>query len=184
MDSAIKLYETAMWLDDENPDTRHNLGMRLFRRQRYLDSVPYLESAVKIGRAPSSEFSYLATAKTLSGDAVGAESTMKTASEMYPRSPFVLTRYSTLLEGHGKFAEAAAVFNRAVEINERAATTWRMMINSGPKALSETAARDRSFMKVMELTPQGSIYAVVTERYIKFPEERRFSGFQPVQDDD
>jgi hypothetical protein len=25
---------------------------------------------------------------------------------------------------------------------------------------------------------------VVTERYIKFPEERRFSIFQPVQDDE
>lgn len=184
MDAAIPLYGTAMRLDDENPDARHNLGMRLFRRQRYADAVPYLESAVKIGRAPSTELSYLATAKTLSGDYAGAEATMKTASEMYPRSPFVLTRYSTLLDSHGKDSEAAAVFSRAVAINQRAATTWRMMITSGPKALSEMAARDRSYMKVMELTPQGSIYAVVTERYIKFPEERRFSGFQPVQDDD
>jgi O-antigen ligase len=184
MDAAIPLYETAMRLDDENPDARHNLGMRLFRRQRYADAVPYLESAVKIGRAPSAELSYLATAKTLSGDAAGAEATMKIASEMYPRSPFVLTRYSTLLESHGKDTEAAAVFSRAAAINQRAATTWRMMITSGPKALSEMAARDRSYMNVMDLMPQGSIYAVVTERYIKFPEERRFSGFQPVQDED
>ena len=184
MDAAIGLYETAMRLDDENPDARHNLGMRLFRRQRYADSVPYLQSAVNIGRAPSSELSYLATAKTLSGDDVGAEATMKTASELYPRSPFVLTRYSTLLESRGKHTEAATVFSRAAAINQRAATTWRMMITSGPKALSEMAARDTSYMKVMELTPQGSIYAVVTERYIKFPEERRFSIFQPVQDDD
>jgi O-antigen ligase len=184
MDTAISLYETAMRLDDENPDARHNLGMRLFRRQRYAESVPHLESAVKIGRAPSSELSYLATAKTLSGDDAGAEATMKSASELYPRSPFVLARYSTLLESHGKDAEAAAVFSRATAINGRAAATWRLMITSGPKALSEMAARDTSYMTVMELTPQGSIYAVVTERYIKFPEERRFSIFQPVQDDE
>jgi hypothetical protein len=33
-------------------------------------------------------------------------------------------------------------------------------------------------MQVMQLKPESSIYAVVTERYIKFPEEQKFSGFQ------
>jgi O-antigen ligase/Flp pilus assembly protein TadD len=179
-EAAMQLYETAMTLDDENPDARHNLGMRLFRRERYGEAVPYLESAIQIGRAPSAELSYLATAKTLSGDPAGAEATMKAASELYPRSPFVLTRYSTLLDSHGNTAEAVSVFQRAKTINESAAKTWQAVIVSGPKALSELAARDKSYMQVMQLKPESSIYAVVTERYIKFPDEQRFSIFKPT----
>jgi O-antigen ligase len=180
---ALPLYELAMMLDDENPDARHNLGMRIFRGRGYARSVPYLESAILIGRAPSAELSYLATAQSLSGDPAAAEATMKMASELYPRSPFVLTRYSTLLESHGKHDEAGALFNRAKQINERAAITWRAAITRGPKALSEMAARDSAYMHVMELTPQGSIYAVITERFIRFPEEQRFSLFKAVEDE-
>jgi hypothetical protein len=33
-------------------------------------------------------------------------------------------------------------------------------------------------MQVMQLKPESSIYAVVTERYIKFPDEQRFSIFK------
>jgi O-antigen ligase/Flp pilus assembly protein TadD len=177
-DEAMPLYLMAMKLDDENPDARHNLGMRLFRRERYGEAVPYLKSAIQIGRAPSAELSYLATAQTLSGDHAGAEETMKSASQLYPRSPCVLTRYSTLLDSHGNTAEAVSVFQRAKDINESAAKTWQAVIMSGPKALSEMAARDKSYMQVMQLKPESSIYAVVTERYIKFPEEQKFSGFQ------
>ncbi len=175
MDVAIPLYEMAMRLDNENPDARNNLGMRLLRRKQYAQAIPYLESAIVLGRASSAEFSYLATAKTLSGDAPGAENTMRTASEMYPRSPFVLTRYATLLESHGKREESAVVYSRASEINPRAALTWRSIINFGPKSVSELAARDKSYMQIMELTPESSIYAVVAERYIKYPEEQKFS---------
>jgi O-antigen ligase/Flp pilus assembly protein TadD len=181
-DEALPLYQTAMKLDDEKPDVRHNLGMRLLRRQRYADAVPFLEAAISIGRAPSSELSYLATAKALSGDTSGAEATMKFASELYPRSPFVLTRYSTLLESNGKQVEAAAVFRRAVEIDERAAKTWQAIIVSGPKVLSEMAARDDSYMQVTQLSPESSVYAVVTERYIRHPDEQRFSLFKAVRD--
>jgi hypothetical protein len=45
------------------------------------------------------------------------------------------------------------------------------------------AARDSAYMHVMELTPQGSIYAVITERFIRFPEEQRFSLFKAVEDE-
>jgi Flp pilus assembly protein TadD len=175
------------------------LALRLRRDERALDRVAsqaldLLEQALaarrpcvlrrgrsvdgRIGRAPSAELSYLATAKTLSGDPAGAEATMKAASELYPRSPFVLTRYSTLLDSHGNTAEAVSVFQRAKTINESAAKTWQAVIVSGPKALSELAARDKSYMQVMQLKPESSIYAVVTERYIKFPDEQRFSIFK------
>lgn len=172
---AQPLYDLAMRLDDENPDARHNFGMRLFRRQRYSEAAEYLESAIRIGRAPSSELSYLATAQELSGDAARAESTMKSTCDLYPRSAFALTRFATVLDANGKTSESASLFARARSIDERAALSWRAAIDAGPKALSEMAARDKSYMHLMELNPESSIYAVVTERYLKHPEEERFS---------
>ena len=172
---AFPLYETAMRLDDENPDARNNIGMRLFRARRYEEAVPYLQEAIAIGRAPSGEFSYLAAAESLAGDNIAAERTMSHAAALYAQSPFVLTRYSIILGENGKHAEANAVFQRALEIDARSARTWRALITAGPKAVSELAARDGGYMPVMELRPESSIYAAVTERYIRFPEEKRFS---------
>ena len=182
--AAMPLYELAMRLDDENPDVRANLGMRLFRSRRYEESIPYLQSAISIGRAPSSELSYLATAKALAGDDQGAEETMATAASLYPRSPFVLTRYAMVMEKNGRTAESADIFSRATKLDERAANTWRALIVSGPKAVSDMAARDSAYLPVMELRPESSIYAVVTERFIRFPEERRFSFSKTAFDKD
>jgi hypothetical protein len=100
---------------------------------------------------------------------------MAEAAELYPRSPFVLARYSELLASNGKKAESVLVFARATAIDRRAATTWRAMITTGPKAVSEMAARDDSYIHVMQLVPTNGVYAVVTERYIKHPDEQRFS---------
>ena len=182
---ATPLYDLAMRLDDENPDARLNYGMRLFRRKRYAEAVPYLQSSVAIGRATSADLSYLATAKSLSGDEPGAEAIVMMASQLYPRSPFVLTRYAALLESRGNDVGASPLYERAVQIDRRAADTWRAVITLGPKRLSEMSGRDyKSYMHISELMPQSSLYAVVTERYIKFPEERRFSMLKVVQDED
>jgi O-antigen ligase/Tfp pilus assembly protein PilF len=176
MGAALPLYELSMRLDTQNPDVRQNLGMRFFRNKLYADAVPFLESAVSIGKATSADLSYLATARSLAGDREGAERTLSMAAALYPRSPFVLTRYATLLEKNGKTSEADTIFDRASSINGRSARTWQALINSGPKALSEMAARaPASYLPVMELKPQNAIYAVVTERLILHPDEQRFS---------
>ncbi|HUR98781.1 MAG TPA: O-antigen ligase family protein [Pyrinomonadaceae bacterium] len=181
--SALPLYELAMRLDDENPDARQNLGMRLLRTRRYNEAIPYLESAISIGRAPSAELSYLATAKSLAGDDRGAEETMASAASLYPRSPFVLTRYAALLESNGKAAYSVDMFRRAEEIDERAARTWHTLIASGPKALSEIAARDKAYAPVMDLQPKSSLYAAITDRFIKHPDEQRFSAGKLMADE-
>ena len=175
LDDAGSLYQTAMRLDDENPDVRQNLGMRLFLRKRYAEAVPYLRSAIDIGRATATDFSYLASAQTLSGDNAGAEATMAQAATLYPRSPFILIRYSELLATNGKKKQSGVAFERARLVDERAATTWRAVITEGPKTVSERAARDKQYLQVMQLTPTDAIYAAVTERYLKHPDEQRFS---------
>lgn len=178
--AALSLYDLAMRLDDENPNVRQNLGMRFFRNRRYAEAVPFLESAISIGRAPSSELSYLAATKSLAGDEAGAEETMSVAAALYPRSTFVLTKYASVLSDNGKTDAASKIFERAARIDERSARTWQALILSGPKALSDLAARDPGYSPVMQLQPQDSIYAVVTERLIKFPDEQRFSFAKPI----
>ena len=182
--AAVPLYQLAMSLDDENPDPHQNLGMRLFHARRYADAVSHLRSAISIGRAPSAELSYLATSESLAGDHRAAEETFSLAAAMYPRSPFVLARYSSLLANNGKDEEAERVFSRAVAIDAKAAYTWQALINSGPKAVTEMAVRDPKYSPVMDLRPRSSIYAVVTERFIRYPEEQRFSASQlpPVEE--
>lgn len=174
-ESGDALFKAAAMFDDENPDCRRTLGMLLLKKKRYAEAIPWLEESIALGRGESTDFSYLASAFSLSGDDVAAEHTMAKAATLYPRSPFVLTRYGELLERNGKIDDSVAIFRKASAIDARAAATWRVMVTSGPKAVSDLAARDNSYLQVMELHPESSIYAVTTERYIRFPEEQRFS---------
>ncbi len=174
-ESGDALLRTAAMLDDENADCRRTLGMLLLRKKRYVEAIPWLEESVAKGRGESPDFSYLASAFSLSGDDIAAEQTMAKAATLYPRSPFVLTRYGDLLERNGKSEASRAAFERASAIDARAASTWKVMVTSGPKAVSDLAARDKSYLQVMELHPESSIYAFTTEWYIRFPEEQRFS---------
>ena len=80
----------------KNPSAPNSYGMRLFREQRFEESIPHLKAAIEIGFATSDSFSYLATAESLFGDSLGAERTMAKAAGLYPRSVFVLVRHGLL----------------------------------------------------------------------------------------
>jgi len=173
--AASNMYKLAADLDDENPDARFRCAMRFFSDARYAEAIPWLRETIAIGHARSSDFSYMATAQSLSGDDAGAENTMATAAELYPRSPFVLTRYSLILAGNGKTDLAERAFERGIAIDHAAAKTWRAVIEKGPKVTSELAATQSDYLQVMQLQPTSSMYAVVAERLIRHPEERKFS---------
>ena len=177
VNAASLLYRTAIRLDDENPFALNNFGMRLFNEGRYSEAALYLAKSIDMGLAPSTNFSYLASAQSLAGDNSAAEMTMKRAALFYPHSVFVLTRYAALLKENGKFDEADEVFSAARRISPKAAKTWQAVITEGPKIASDKAVREADYIAVMDLQPQNSIYAVVAERLIRFPEERRFSMF-------
>lgn len=169
---ATRLYMLAMKLDNENPDARNNYGMRLFQQGCYADAVPHLAEAIRIGKGPSAAFSYLATAYTLSGDIGGAEKTFAEAAALYPQSPFVLTRYAEALRANGRSGESEMQLQRAMQINKRAANTWWMIINDGPTAASALAARSDDYLEIMDLQPQSSVYALMAERDIRYPDQR------------
>jgi len=173
LDQATVKYETAMWLDDENPEARYFLGLRLLNSGRYPEAAPLLKESIRIGKGRSDDYSYLVTAQFLAGDTKGAEQSLAEAATLYPRSPFILTRYAAILQANGKSEMAEAELERARQINKRAANTWWVLINHGAKAASDLAFSDEAdYMKVMDLQPIMSMYAVVAERDIRFPDER------------
>ena len=176
LDSAANLYRLAMKLDDENPDVRNNFGKRYFRKDRFAEAVPLLSESIEIGRAESVDFSYLASAYYLAGDSISAEKTMRTASELYPRSTFVLARYSDLLRQNGKTDDAATPLAKAQLIDHLATNTWQTMIESGSQAAWERYFTQRDCIPVMDLRPTASIYAVLDERKVRFPEEASIFG--------
>jgi O-antigen ligase len=172
LDEAAPLYRTAMALDDENPDVRNNFGKRYFRTERYAEAIPLLSESIRIGRAESTDFSYLATCQSLTGDSASAEKTMKEAAALYPRSPFVLTRYAGILQQNGKINDAGLNLDRAIELDRPAANTWWAMINRGSQTASDLAFSRKDHLPIMDLQPTASIYAVLDERGILHPEEK------------
>lgn len=172
LSNAAETYRTAMQIDHTNPTAPYFLGLRLVERGRYAEAVPYLKRSVEIGQARSTDYSYLATAQSLDGDNEGAENTFAEASRLYPRSPFVLTRYAALLMASGKNEEAKIQFERALKINAKDSNAWWAFINHGPKAANDLAFSTTDHTAVMDLRPYDSIYAIVAERDIRFPFER------------
>ncbi|HKP67932.1 MAG TPA: O-antigen ligase family protein [Pyrinomonadaceae bacterium] len=172
LEDAVPLYQTAMMLDNENPDVRNNFGKRYFRKERYGEAVPLLAESIRIGRAESTDFSYLATCQFLSGNSSAAEATMEQAATYYPRSPFVLTRYAGVLHDNGKAHEATIYLNKALDLDRPAANTWWTMINRGSQVASDMAFSNPEHRPIMDLWPTASIYAVLDERQIRHPEEK------------
>jgi len=159
LDEAIPQYRFAMLLDDENPEAPYFLGLRSIEQGHPADAIPYLQDSVRIGKARSSDLSFLATAQELSGDTAGAEQTFEQAVLLYPRSPFVLTRYAALLQKNGKAERASETLTRARTIDQKQANSWWAMITISPQAAAD-------------LKPQDSMYAVKAEREILHPEEK------------
>lgn len=172
LEDSKHLYDTAMRLDDENPEAHYFLGFRLLEQRRYAEAVPHLRASINVGKARSEDFWYLASAQTLADDYSSAEQTFSEAARLYPRSPFVLVRYAALLEKNGKTDEAAAFLDKAKRINLRQANTWWATITASPQVATDLAFQNDEYDAVMDLQPQAVMFAVKAERQVRFPEEK------------
>jgi O-antigen ligase len=174
LEDARSLYDTALRLDGENPEAHYFLALRLLDAKRYHESAHHFRRSIDIGKARSADYAFLATAQTLAGDPSAAEATFAEAASMYPRSVFVLARYAAYLAANGKHHESAIQLERARSIDPAAAGTWWALINDGAKKASDFAFQSKGDnVPVMELTPNNSLYAVIAERDILFPDERQ-----------
>jgi hypothetical protein len=119
------------------------------------------------------DFSFLASAKSLSGDDIGAEITMEDGRKLYPQSVFVLTRYAHLLRSNGRPNESAKMLDRAKGFDLREANTWWAFLNEGSNAAAAKALKNKDeFKPLMDLKPLSAVYAVRIEREIRYPEEK------------
>ncbi len=174
LSDARSLYETAMRLDGENPEAHYFLALRFLDAKQYNEAAHHFRRSIDIGKARSADYSFLAAAQTLAGDASGAEASLAEAASLYPRSVFVLTRYAAYLAANGKHVESQVQLKRAHAINSASAGTWWALINDGAKRASDFAFQSKGGnVPVMELTPNNSLYAIIAERDILFPDERQ-----------
>nr|HQU93072.1 hypothetical protein [Pyrinomonadaceae bacterium] len=177
--AAGRLYQQASWLDPETPIAFKNAAIRAFRDREFEKAVPLLQRSIEMGENTSTSYSYLASAQTLAGDVAGAESTLRKAAEIYPRSVFVQTRFTSILQANGKTDEAAKVFAKATSLDQKAAATWLTLMTKGAAEVSSRSINPASGIgSVMDLAPQSGMYAVMSERLIKHPEEQKFSMFK------
>lgn len=182
LNDATSLYKNAARLDPEDPLPHYYLGLRLIEAGEYGKAAPLLKESIRIGKAPSCDYSYLATAQSLAGDNAAAEQTFADAAVMYPRSTFVLARYAALLKSNNKNAESELQMQRARLINEREANGWLAFITKGSKFASDLAfQRPDKQTKVMDLLPSECIYAVLAERDIRYPDERERFPWEKIQ---
>ena len=174
-EEAMKLYQTASLIDDENPFALNSLGHFLLHEGKYEEAAANFSRAIDMGLGTSTNFSYLATAYSLAGDNIAAEETMRRALIYYPRSIFVLTSYAALLKENGKETESSEILSKATQISSKSSRTWFSFITEGAKVTSDKAVFDKELLPVMDLQPGPAVYAVATGRLLEFPEERRFS---------
>jgi tetratricopeptide (TPR) repeat protein len=174
IDEAIPLYQTAIGLDSEDPNPHFYLGNRMIAAGRYAEAAKHLNLAIQLGQGGSPTYSLLATAQFLSGNTGAAESTFSEAVKLYPRSTFVLSRYAFFLKLNGKMDAAATILERARTIHKPSSETWWTMSNDGAVKASKNASQNKELNEIMDLVPNAAIYAVKTEREIRFPEEKSF----------
>ena len=178
---AAPLFQTALALDDQNASIYSSKGAFLFREGTYDQAVTQFRKAVDLGRATTTDYSYLASSQILAGDKPGAASTLSEAVAIYPYSTFIRTRYAVLLKEIGNESRSAAEFDIAMKINPRQAVTWRNLIEDGAVAAS-LRAFSGDLLPVMDLKPQSAIYAFLAEREVLHPEERTMINFKGLDE--
>ena len=170
-EQAVHYFQRSVALDSENASTHTVYGMYLFTAARYAEAAPFLRRSIDLGRATSTDYSYLASAQSLSGDRSAAEATLAEAVGTYPASIFARTRYAVLLKDSGDREKAEEQLQIARRINAAQAEAWRTLIELGAIKASKISFENKS-LPVMDLKPASGIYSVVAEREILYPEEK------------
>jgi O-antigen ligase len=170
-DTAVPLFQTASMLDDQNASIHASRGAYMFRAGAYAEAAPHFRKGIDLGRATTTDYSYLASVQVLAGDKTAAAATLAEAVRIYPYSTFIRTRYAVLLKETAKTSESAKEFDIAMNINSRQAETWRTLIEDGAAAASRKSF-DNNLVQVMDLKPKSAIYAMLAEREILHPEEK------------
>jgi O-antigen ligase len=170
-DERRPIIENAIAIDPENGGIQASYGRVLLNLGHANDAIPHLREAIRVGQATSIDYSYLATALIIANDRASAESTIAEALKAYPYSVFLRTRRAVILKDLGRQPESDAEFTRALAINDGQAHSWWNFIEKGG-AVAAKLAYEGNLPPLAELLPGKAIYAIKTERELRFPEEK------------
>lgn len=172
LEEAIRLYEKAAYFDSDNAAAFYFQGIRLLKEKRASEAALLLQTAMEGGITATAAYSYLATAQILDGDTLAAETTMREAVKVYPRSTFARMRYAALLQKNGKEDLSAEQRQIALEFNEKQAQGWWNLITEGGTKAMFRARANENIMEPGGLKPENAIFAILNERELVYPEER------------
>ncbi len=165
-------FRFAAQIDPANASANSAFGFRLLSEGFYPESAAQINVALEKGLNTSIAYSYLIAAQTLANEPEAALKTAAEAVNIYPYSVFLRVRYAALLQKSNRLNESAAQYEAAERLDRKQAETWRLFINEGAPTASERARRDKNFVELMELKPDGAIYSILTEREILYPQEK------------
>lgn len=158
--------------DNANAAANYVAASKLLNDARYGEAATQFQMAIDKGIGTTATYSYLISAHSLNGDDQSALNSAATAVKKFPHSPFLLTRYSVLLEKTGKSGEPQTYFARAQMIDARQAATWKIFITQGARLAAEAGRKGVGVPLMADLYPQDGLYAMLAERQILHPEER------------
>lgn len=170
--ASLADFSVAERLDNSNAAANYLAASKLFNDFRYGEAAVHFRAAIDKGIGTTATYSYLVSAHTLSGNDQAALDSAAEAVRVFPYSPFLLTRYSVLLERAGSSEEAQVQFARAKQIDARQAETWKIFIKQGARTAAEAGRNGVGVPLMADLYPQDGLYAVLAERQILHPEER------------
>lgn len=168
---SITDFEHSLRIDPENAAAYSATGRLLVSHGKATEATSYFRKAIDLGRATPADYSYLATAHIMAGDAPGARSALAEAVRTYPFSIFLRTRYSVVLAELGETEEADRQFATAESQNESQARSWRNLVTVGADKAGRMAYQQQ-LPALMDLQPTPAVYAMVMERELRFPDER------------
>lgn len=162
---ALSFYAASAGLDPDNPGAELAAAEALVRDKRWAEAVPHFRRTIDRGFGVSVVYSYLANAQEMSGDLNGAEQSLREASNIFPRSTFVMVRRAIVLEKLGRFEDAAEQINVARSIDMRQTNGWYSVIKDGIlKAHLKATAEPDNFAAPPALLPENAIHAYNDEK--------------------
>ena len=170
-------YATAIKLDPANAAADYSYGIRLLAANQYPESATHLRRSLEKGLNTDVCYSYLMTAQILSDQDEKAVQTAREAVTVFPYSVFLRVRYARILEKMSRSNEAQNQLAFAANLNPQQAATWQSFINNGASKTTQAAVSDKNLINLSALLPESGIYAVLTEREIMHPEERKNFNF-------
>jgi tetratricopeptide (TPR) repeat protein len=156
-EDADRAARTSLQLDPGNAAAYYYLASRYANEGDYAKASELMSQAIDRGLGVSLTYHLLAKYRSLSGDTAGAEGSLATAVDIFPRSVFLRVRYAALLEDLGRTDLAAKQMEIARNIDSRQSNGWYNIIRQGSVAAFYNARSDPGIAPPAELIPENVV---------------------------